>query len=154
MTARVRPLDLSDIPAVARLVAATPLWQRYGVTVESASAALREGAARGDALRVAVRAEELAGFCWVLPRGMFGRSPYLKWIGVAPGAQSAGLGTTLLRAAEAAAAATRPELSLLCSDFNAGGQRFYEREGYARVGELPSYVLPGVNELLYFKRFA
>ena len=154
MTSLVRTLETADIPGVGRLVAATPLWQRYGLTEDRASAALGEGAARGDALRVAIRDHALAGFCWVLPRGLFGRSPYLKWIGVAPGAQGAGMGTTLLRAAEEAAAATLPELSLLCSDFNAGARRFYEREGYARVGELPSYVLPGVNELLYFKRLA
>jgi ribosomal protein S18 acetylase RimI-like enzyme len=83
---------------------------------------------------------------------MFGRSPYLKWIGVAGGATGAGVGRALLRSAEEAAAATLPELSLLCSDFNTGARRFYEREGYAQVGELPAYVLPDVNEVLYFKK--
>ena len=158
----VRQFERSDIEPVARLVAATPLWQRYGITELRATAALSEGLARGDALRVAQRTPvgdaprdpSVAGFCWVLERGMFGRGPYLKWIGVAPGTTGGGVGQLLLRAAEEAARSSLPELSLLCSDFNEGGHRFYRREGYLRVGELPSYVLPGVNEVLYFKRLA
>ncbi len=38
------------------------------------------------------------------------------------------------------------------SDFNAGAQRFYERHGYVRAGALDGLVLPGVAELLYWKR--
>ncbi len=41
---------------------------------------------------------------------------------------------------------------LLVSDFNEDAQRFYEREGYLRVGPLPGLVLPDVAELLYWKR--
>jgi GNAT superfamily N-acetyltransferase len=154
MAARLRPLERNDVGEVARLVAATPLWQRYGLTEEKAAAALVEGLDRGDALRVADEAGRPVGFFWVLARGMFGRSPYLKWIGVAPGSTGGGLGQLLLRGAEAAAAAVKPELFLLCSDFNGGARRFYEREGYRQVGELPAYVLPDVNEVLYFKRLA
>lgn len=148
----LRPATAADLEALAALVAATPLWRRYGVTPESARAALQGGLAAGEAVTVAEEAGQLAGFCWVQPRAGFGRSPYLKWIGVAPGRTGGGVGATLLRAAEASARQTRPELLLLCSDFNTAGQRFYLREGYARIGALPDYVLPGVAEILFFKK--
>lgn len=153
MTLGIRAASEADLPAVARIVADTPLWQRYGVTRERAEAALAAGRSRGDALSVAEDAGAVAGLAWVLPAGGFGRSPYLKWLGVRSGATSRGLGAALLRAAEASAQVIRPELFLLCSDFNVGARRFYEREGYRRVGALPDYVLSGVTELVYFKRW-
>jgi GNAT superfamily N-acetyltransferase len=148
----LRPARAGDVPALAGLVAATPLWQRYGVTVATATAALEGALSRAEALCVAEVGGRVGGLAWVQPLAGFGRSPYLKWLGVQPGGTSKGVGRALLRAAEDAARATRPELILLCSDFNRDGQRFYEREGYARVGALPDYVLAGVSELVYFKR--
>src|SRR2546421_692306 len=109
----IRAATAGDVEAIARIVAATPLWQRYGVTEASARAALEGGLAAGDAIRVALEDSAVAGFCWVQPKAGFGRSPYLKWIGVAPGTTGKGLGRELLRAAEDAARATRPELMLL-----------------------------------------
>ena len=146
-----RPAEKTDVEAIARIVVGTPLWQRYGVTLERARQVLEAGLAQGDAILVSGE-RELAGFAWVQLRGAFVRSPYLKWIGVAGGNQSRGLGRELLRAAEDAARRERPELFLLCSDFNAAGQRFYEREGYARLGVIPDYVLAGVGEVIFFKK--
>lgn len=148
----VRPATAADLGALATLVAATPLWQRYGVTEASARAALEGALERHESLLVACEGPTVLGLAWVQPQAGFGRSPYLKWLGVTPGGTSRGVGRALLRGAEEAARATRPELLLLCSDFNLAGQRFYEREGYARVGALPDYVLGGVVELVYFKR--
>ena len=110
------------------------------------------GLSRGEAVLTLDADGGLGGLAWVQAQAGFGRSPYLKWLGVAPGGNRRGVGRELLRAAEEAARATRPELLLLCSDFNRDGQRFYEREGYARVGALPDYVLSGVAELVYFKK--
>jgi GNAT superfamily N-acetyltransferase len=147
----LRPASPSDVPAIARLVAQTPLWQRYGVTVDSARAALEMGLGRGDPIHVAM-AEELLGFAWLLPRGGFDRTPYLKWIGVVGGGQGRGVGAQLLNSVEGAARSFRPELMLLCSHFNEGGRRFYLRQGYQQVGVLPAYVLPDVDEVIFWKR--
>jgi hypothetical protein len=118
----VRPARGSDVPGMAEIVADTPLWQRHGMTQSTAESALNGALARNEVVLVSESDERILGLAWVLPAGAFGRSPYLKW------------------------------LVLLCSDFNLDGQRFYEREGYARVGAIPDYVLSGVAELIYFKR--
>lgn len=34
---------------------------------------------------------------------------------------------------------------------NFGALRFYEKMHYQRIGVLPSYVLPGIDEVIYFK---
>ncbi|MBS2031314.1 MAG: GNAT family N-acetyltransferase [Deltaproteobacteria bacterium] len=149
---KVRAAREADLEALARIVAETPLWQRYGVTPDSARAALSGGLSRGEAVLTIDVDGGLGGLAWVQAQAGFGRSPYLKWLGVAPGGNRRGVGRELLRGAEDAARSTRSELILLCSDFNHDGQRFYEREGYARVGALPDYVLSGVAELVYFKK--
>ena len=90
------------------------------------------------------------GLAWVIPDGMFGRSPYLRTIGVHPDSPGRGIGSALLRAVEDR---VRPALLfLLTSDFNTGAQRLYERHGYTHIGTVPGYVVPGVDELLYLKR--
>jgi len=149
----VRSARPADLPELAELVAATPLWQRYGVTVGSANAALEGALEHAEVVLAAEQHGRLEGLAWVQPLAGFGRSPYLKWLGVAPGETGRGLGRELLVEAERAARAFRPELLLLCSDFNGDGQRFYERNGYVRIGALADYVLTGVAELIYFKRF-
>jgi len=41
---------------------------------------------------------------------------------------------------------------LLCTDWNTGAQVFYERHGYERVGVLPHWLEPSVDQLIYVKR--
>lgn len=55
-------------------------------------------------------------------------------------------------AADLSQAHARGDGLLLRSDFNASAQAFYERHGWTRVGALPGLVLPGVAELISWKR--
>jgi ribosomal protein S18 acetylase RimI-like enzyme len=150
----IRPLTASDVPGVADWIAAIPLWQRYHYTAARAAEGLYEALTRGDLLLTAdCDGETACGLVWCMPRGAFGRSTYLRLLGVRADFHGAGLGAALLDAAEQAAAHTR-DMILLVSDFNHGAQRFYERQGYRQVGALPGYVLPDVTELIYRKRLS
>ncbi len=151
---RVRPMTHNDIPVLAAWMVETPLWQRYQLTIERASRNFETGLARGDVLLVAdAGADNLGcGFAWCLPQGGFGRSMYLRLIGVRKERARAGVGAALLKGAEEAALTIGNELFLLVSDFNTDAQRFYERQGYQKVGAIPGYVLPDVTELLYWKQ--
>lgn len=148
----IRPMTWADVPAVAAILADNRLWQRYGVTVESATQRLERGLAAGATLAVAEVTGQVAGFVWYVAEGAFQRSGYIMLLGVAPGAHGQGIGRALLAHAEAALFAASSSILLLVSDFNGEAQRFYQRCGYAQVGVLPDYVLPGVSELIYAKR--
>jgi ribosomal protein S18 acetylase RimI-like enzyme len=62
------------------------------------------------------------------------------------------VGGALMDRAEAFLSQSSPDIFLLTSDFNQSAQRFYQRRGYRQVGALPDYVLPGVTELIFWKR--
>ncbi len=145
-------MEDADIPALAALMAGDPLWQRYGVTEESAARRLRDGLAQGATIAVAEVEGQPAGFVWYIERGAFGRSSYIMLIGVQPDRRGGGIGEALMAHAEAAMFARVADVFLLVSDFNLAAQRFYGRLGYVQVGALPDYVTPGVTELIYRKR--
>jgi ribosomal protein S18 acetylase RimI-like enzyme len=147
----IKPLAESDCAAAAAIVVANPLWtERYRYPEEKVLGELREALARGD-LILGAYGLELAGFAWVIPRGAFGRYPYLRLLAVSPAAQSRGLGAQLLKAAEQQCAGAR-QLLLMVSDFNQGAQRFYQRCGYQQVGSCPDYALDGIAEQIWMKR--
>jgi ribosomal protein S18 acetylase RimI-like enzyme len=148
----IRPLAVADLPALARGLAALPLMARYGRTPEKLERALSAALARGEGLLVAEEDGALAGLAWFLPAGTLAMGGYLRLIAVLGAGQGRGTGAALLAAFEAAVATESAHAFLLVSDFNDGAQRFYERHGYRRVGALPDLVLPGVGEVLYWKR--
>jgi ribosomal protein S18 acetylase RimI-like enzyme len=151
----IRPMQPGDIPACAGIVASTPLWQRYGVTPESAAARLTAGHQDGATILVADDGDgNLLGFVWLVKRGAFDLSGYIRWIAVAASRRSSGVGRRLLTAAEEHVRQTSRDIFLLCSDFNVDARHFYEQNGYIQVGALPDYVVPGIAELIYWKRLS
>lgn len=153
MMISIRPMVSEDISPIAGWIAVIPLWQRYDYSAEAAQRGLEQALARADLLlTVDVDDAFACGLAWCVPRGAFGRSYYLRLLGVQSGLHSAGLGATLLGAAEREAAHSASDLVLLVSDFNADAQRFYQRQGYRQVGAIPGYVLPDVTELIFWKR--
>lgn len=147
----IRPLQPDDIPVLAGWIAATPLWQRYQFTVPKIESGLQGALVQGDILLVAdTESAQAVGLAWCLKQGAFGRSPYLRLLGVS--ATQHGLGAALLTYLEQQL--TEKTLFLLVSDFNESAQRFYQRQGYTQIGALPGYVLPDVTELLYWKKIS
>ncbi|NPA91630.1 MAG: GNAT family N-acetyltransferase [Chloroflexi bacterium] len=148
----VRRMTEDDIPSCARIMAETPLWQRYGVTFSRAAERFRRTLAGGGTVFVADEAGEVVGFVMCVERGAWARSGYIPLIGVAPTHKGKGIGLALLQRAESFLSHSSSDVFLLVSDFNTPAQRFYERHGYTRVGALPDYILPGVTEYIYWKR--
>lgn len=147
---QIRPITEADLPACTHIMVANPLWQRYGVTEDSAFQRLAAGLAQQADIWVAEE-EQIVGFIWFARKGAFQRSGYVMLIGVAPDVQHVGLGAQLMNAAEQAMFETAKDIFLLVSDFNHGAQRFYQRRGYQQVGAIPDYVLSGVTEFIYRK---
>lgn len=152
METSIRAMIPSDIPILAGWMTETPLWQRYGLTVERATANFEAALTAGDWLLTADGETAAQGFAWAMAKGVFGRSPYLRLIGVHPDTVGSGIGAGLLNAIERMAVAVSSDLFLLVSDFNHDAQRFYQRQGYEQIGVIPAYVLPDVSELMFRKR--
>lgn len=148
MSVIIRPMLSRDIDPIATWMLTVPLWQRYGLTLARTITQFETAFAQNDILLVAAE-DDPVGFVWVMPHGAFGRSAYLRLIGVKPELAGQGIGAALLSAVEAR---VTNELFLLVSDFNMDGQRFYRRHGYAQIGIIPDYVVTGIAELLYWKR--
>jgi ribosomal protein S18 acetylase RimI-like enzyme len=154
----IRKMMFEDIEACAQLVAESALWQRYGVTEESAARrfegglAQQAGLAHGEQIAVAEVDEKVAGFIWYSARGAFNRSGYIMLVGAAPEQRSRGVGRALMDHAEEELFRDGcGDIFLLVSDFNEGAQRFYQRLGYRQVGAIPDYIISGVAELIYHK---
>jgi ribosomal protein S18 acetylase RimI-like enzyme len=147
----VRPLRMTECDAAGAIVGKNALWRdRYHYSADQAARDLLYATSHGDFV-VGAFAPALVGIAWVLPKGAFGRSPYLRLLAVDPEAQSAGAGLALLAHAEANAAKGARHFFLLVSDFNDRAQAFYRQAGYAPVGSLPDFVLPSVAEQLWMK---
>src|SRR5690349_13416241 len=125
MESLIRPMTPADMSLLAAWMVEAPLWKRYNLTIEKAVANFEAGLSRDEWLIVAELDSQAVGFAWAIPKGAFGRSPYLRLIGVHPDQVGAGLGAKLLDEIERMSAAVSDDLFLLVSDFNEGAQRFY-----------------------------
>ena len=56
-----------------------------------------------------------------------------------------------MRFAEARIFRESPNVFLCVSSFNPRARALYKRLGYARVGELPDYLIPGHSEVIFRK---
>lgn len=139
-----------DHAACAQLMGTSEPWRTLGVDAQRARALLMEQAIPG------VVAQDpngrIAGFVRYEPRGFINYFAYIRTVAVDGSQRGQGLGQALVAHVETQMAGHSPLLFLFCSSFNAGGQRFYERMGYQRVGEVPAMVVPAHGEVLYVKR--
>ncbi|MCA9839013.1 MAG: GNAT family N-acetyltransferase [Trueperaceae bacterium] len=152
----LRPMQASDIEGLISWVPSVPLWHRYGLTAPKLTTQLEAALKAGDLLRVAYDQEAYGnqaacGFYWCQPKAAFGRSAYLKLIGVKEDYRDKGIGDALLETLEQELKGSSKDLFLLVSDFNEGAQRFYLRHGFEKLGRISSYVLPEVDEFIFRK---
>ena len=148
---RIRAATQADLPALARLMAASPLLRRYGVDARRARAALVDARRARDVLLVA-ESVSILGLAWAVLARSLDRSAYLRLLLIAEGARSRGIGSALLERVERIARRELAHhLALLVTRTNLRARRFYERSGYARVGVLRGFVRPGIDEVLYVK---
>ncbi len=150
---KTRPLRPEDVPRLMQWLPQEPLMRRYQLDDEVLELALRTALPTGDILRTAdAPGAPCCALAWTQPWAGLGRGAYLRLICVQPDRQGQGLGQALLEACEEASRARGQEnLMLLVSDYNARAQTFYRRCGYVQAGVLTDYILPGVDELLFWK---
>jgi len=147
----IRPAVEADVEAMADWTARVPLFAEHGITAAGVARQLRAALEDpGASLLVAEWGGGPVGFAHFLLKGGFGRSGYLKLLSVDGRLRSQGVGRALM--AELELRFLQPNgLFLLCTHTNTAARRFYEKLGYAQVGEVPDYLTPGLQEVIYFK---
>ena len=126
------------------------LGEKYFSSPGSAENAILEGICRGN-LYVALIGEECVGFTYIIPKGAFHSFPYLHIIAIKEEYRDMGIGKALLDFSESIASEMADKLFLVVADFNPDAKRFYERNGYQQVGEIPNLYRCGITEYLMAK---
>ena len=86
-----------------------------------------------------------------IPKGAFHSFPYLHIIAIKEEYRGFGVGKALLDYSERIASEMADKLFLVVADNNPEAKRFYERNGYQQVGEIPNLYRPGITEYLMAK---
>ena len=126
------------------------LGEKYFSSPGSAENAILEGLRQGN-LYVALIEEACVGFTYIIPKGAFHSFPYLHIIAVKEDYRGRGIGKALLDFSESIASKMADRLFLVVADYNPDAKRFYERNGYRQVGEIPNLYRPGIAEYLMTK---
>jgi ribosomal protein S18 acetylase RimI-like enzyme len=146
-TILVRRLETAaEAEACARMMAGSEPWITLGRDFAASLARVRDP---GRETYVALCGGELAGFLILSMQGAF--TGYVQTIAVAAAGRGRGLGARLMAFAERRIFAETPNVFLCVSSFNPRARAFYERLGYAHVGELTDYIVKGHAELLMRK---
>ena len=126
------------------------LGEIYFSSPGSAENAILEGIRQGN-LYVALIGEACIGFTYIIPKGAFHSFPYLHIIAIKEEFRDQGVGKALLGFSERIASEMADKLFLVVADYNPDAKRFYERNDYRQVGEIPGLYRPGITEYLMAK---
>lgn len=128
------------------------LGDRYFSGEGTARKAVLEGMGQ-EYFYVALADRECVGFFYIIPNGAFHGFPYLHLIAIKEEYRGRGMGAVLLQRAEEVAFQMADKLFLVVADFNPDGKRFYERNGFRQVGDIPDLYRPGITEYLMMKTY-
>lgn len=129
------------------------LGRRYFTNEGSGKKAILEGLEQGT-LYTALLNDICVGFLFYLPKGAFHSFPYLHLIAVKEEYRSKGIGKKLLDFLEETVFVNNSKIFFVVADFNPEAKRFYERNGYRQVGEIPNLYRKGITEYLMMKEKA
>lgn len=156
MTPTPRPTTIDAIDArgleqVPSLINGLDFFRQWGADGHAICHQLAAAPEHDVILAATDERGQLLGFCWVMPKGAFGRSAYLRLLAIHNDHRRSGLGRALMARCEQLTLSPNG-LCMLVTSTNTAARQFYERLGYQQVGLLPSYVKPGIDECLYLKQ--
>ena len=129
------------------------LGRRYFTNEGSGKKAILEGLELGT-LYTALVNDICVGFLFYLPKGAFHSFPLLHLIAVKEEYRSKGIGKKLLDFLEETVFVNNSKIFFVVADFNPDAKRFYEKNGYRQVGEIPNLYRKGITEYLMMKEKA
>jgi ribosomal protein S18 acetylase RimI-like enzyme len=149
---RIARATRKHLDPIASLMVASPLLRDYRMTARIARAGLARGFRERETILVALDGDAVVGLAWFIHTRALDRAMYLQLLLVAESHQSRGLGASLLARGERHARASGcRHMVMLVTKTNRRARSFYERHGYAHIGDLPGFVRPEITETLYLK---
>lgn len=126
------------------------LGRKYFTGAGAGKKAVLEGIEQGN-LYVALEEKTCVGFFYYIPKGCFHSFPYLHLISVKEGYRKKRIGKILIDFFVNAICAEDKKIFLAVADFNPVAKRFYEKNGFRQVGELPNLYRDDITEFLMMK---
>lgn len=144
-----------DIIPALEILMDSYLGEEY-FTREVAEPILKEAAKKKELFVVKNKAGEVLGFYRIVMNGTFNIFAYLHLIAVKKDLRGSGIGTKLLKDSEKRIIHSEgypyfKKVFLLLGKKNRKAKGFYEKNGYVRVGTIPSLFDEGVDEYLMMK---
>jgi ribosomal protein S18 acetylase RimI-like enzyme len=149
--ARARVIRASPVIArrQAAWIAGIEPWKGLGYRAQALGRYLARLARAGDVWIAAAAGQSPLGV--VVATDGFLLGGFIALLAVRPEASGGGVGQRLIAHVEARVFARRRWLFVSCDVENRRALRFYRRQGFTRVGQLPDLVRPGRIELLLRK---
>jgi ribosomal protein S18 acetylase RimI-like enzyme len=127
------------------------LWDEYFKTDSSHELILEEMISEKQIYVVPNKAGRCIGFMGVINNGCFRIFSYLAILAVKREYRNKGIGKALVDKFEDIGFKREEKVFILVSDFNQSAQKFYQKLGYKRVGNIPDLYKIGVSENLLVK---
>lgn len=143
----IRSAQSQDAVKIAELMLEHPLWQSYGLSLETEVVRIEHLLAHKFCL-VLEEHNSLNGFV-IFDVWTFGSNGYIQLIGTKLGHTGQGIGEALIHQAHVVMSQTTNRSFLLCTGTNVRAHAFYQRLGYVKVGELPHWIKAGVHEVIF-----
>jgi len=146
-TLTIRPLnDAAEARCCAQLLVSSEPWITLRMNLEEATLRLTDPTRE---VHVAAVGGDIVGVLILFLHGTL--KGYIQTLAVHPDWRSRGVGKQIIEFAEQRIFRLSPNVFLCVSSFNLPAQKFYERLGYQRVGELTDFVVKGHSEFLMRK---
>src|SRR5687767_8064907 len=144
-----RVADEAEAWACADIMATTDPWLTYGRTRDNTFLTVWNPQAESYAA-VTGGGGEIVGVVVIALRVPLIKG-YVCGLAVKPAHRNRGIGSQLLRHAEARIFRESPNVFLCVTSFNTAAQRLYARLGYQKIGEITDFAIPGAHEHLLRK---
>src|SRR4030095_9546023 len=139
----INPASEGEKEWVARLMAESEPWTTLGITHDQCFKVCHQPL---NQIYIARMLQELVGMIILQDQGLAG-SPYIKSIAVKKEHRNKGIGKLLLEFAEDKYHPSSRFIFLCVSSFNNRALKFYQENGYKKVGALEDYIAKRHSEL-------
>ena len=147
----IRELQEKDIDKCAEITVNSYPWTIYGLKKEKAMQFLSDRLNK-EMVYVAQLNNEVVGFIAIKRDIMFAN--YIRRLVVKEDMRGKGVGAQLIKFIENQTLERNlPNVFLLCAITNENAIKFYERNGYKKIGVIENFVGEGLHEYLFWKSF-